>query len=48
MALRNLRSSGEYAELAGVIRAYAFGRRLFYAPGVSPIYDPSVGRVSAA
>ena len=34
MALRNLRSSGEYAELAGVIRAYAFGRRLFYAPNV--------------
>lgn len=32
MGLRNLRGAGEYAELASVIRAYAFGRRLFYAP----------------
>jgi exopolysaccharide biosynthesis predicted pyruvyltransferase EpsI len=34
MALRNLRSSPEYKDLASLIRAYGFGRRLFYAPNI--------------
>ncbi|WP_395684862.1 hypothetical protein [Aestuariivirga sp.] len=34
MALKHLRHAPEYANLASTIRAYSFGRRLFYAPNI--------------
>lgn len=34
MALHNLRTSSEFRELASLIKAYGFGRRLFYAPNI--------------